>query len=168
MRTPTAAPELRYQTLIQLLRTADRLWEASRLLFSRWDLSPSQFNILNLLQDAADGMSQTELSRELLTHRSNVTGLVDRLEARGLVQRQDTVGDRRAYRVQLTPRGHDLICEILPHYRAAAESLWKGIPATRVQALADVLEEVSQAADAFIHTGLVTISAKETAKRTRS
>jgi len=167
MRTSVADPDLRYQTLIQLLRTAERLWEASRLLFSRWDLSPSQFNVLNLLQDAPNGWSQTELSRELLTHRSNVTGLVDRLEARGLVQRQDAAGDRRAYRVRLTARGAGLIQEILPHYRSSAESVWTRVPTARVLALSQTLEQLSQAAEDFAHHDLSNTNAKGSAKRAK-
>ena len=74
-----SASSLRYRALLQLLRTSDTVWNASRLFFARWDLGPSQFNVLNLLHGVA-GLSQTELSRELIMHRSNVTGLVDRLE----------------------------------------------------------------------------------------
>lgn len=94
---------------MQLLRTAETLWNSSRILFDRWDLSPAQFNLLNLLVEAADGLTQSDLSRELLTHRSNITGLVDRLERRGLVARRDQVGDRRAWRIVLTPAGRRLM-----------------------------------------------------------
>src|SRR6266496_1133102 len=47
-------PGPRYQALLQLLRTAEALWNASRNFFARWDLSPSQFNVLNLLYDQPD------------------------------------------------------------------------------------------------------------------
>ena len=90
-------PGPRYQALLQLLRTAEALWNASRNFFARWDLSPSQFNVLNLLYDQPEGCTQIDLSRSLIMHRSNVTGLVDRLETRGLVRRHDSAHDRRAY-----------------------------------------------------------------------
>lgn len=143
--SPSASP--RYRALIQLLRTAESLWNASRLFFVRWDLSPSQFNILNLLEDQPQGLSQTELSRELLTHRSNVTGLVDRLEKRGLVLRQDTPHDRRAYRVVLTPAGQKLVQDILPHYYQAAEAVWNGLPIKRANELVHELTRVSENAE---------------------
>src|SRR5438552_11256890 len=108
------SPGPRYQALLQLLRTAEALWNASRSFFTRWDLSPSQFNVLNLLYDLSAGCTQIELSRSLIMHRSNVTGLVDRLEARGLVQRRDVAHDRRAYRVVLTTAGKKLVRQILP------------------------------------------------------
>jgi DNA-binding MarR family transcriptional regulator len=121
-KSTTASP--RYQALIQLLRTAETLWNSSRLLFARWELSPSQFNVLNLLHELPNGLSQIELSRALLMHRSNVTGLVDRLEKRGLLTRQETPGDRRSYCVMLTGRGLRLMEEILPLYYRAAEGVW--------------------------------------------
>ncbi len=114
----------RYTALLALLRAADTVWNASHALFARWDLSPSQFNVLNLLGDAPDGLTQTELGRNLLTHRSNVTGLVDRLERRGLVRRRADNGDRRAWRVDLTPAGWRLLEDIRPHYYAAARAAW--------------------------------------------
>ena len=143
MNTIPRSPGPRYQALLQLFRTADTLWNASRVFFARWDLSPSQFNILNLVCDLPAGLSQTDLSRQLLMHRSNVTGLVDRLEARRLVERRDLAGDRRAYRVVLAPQGQKLMHEILPHYYRVAEDVWGQFPARRANQLVADLEEVS-------------------------
>ena len=135
-------PGPRYGALIQLLRTSETVWNASRLLFVRWDLSPSQFNILNLLRLQPEGLSQVELSRQLLMHRSNVTGLVDRLEQRGLLVRREVPDDRRAYRVALTSKGLALVQEVLPHYYQAAEDVWEGIPVRRAEELMEQLGQV--------------------------
>lgn len=148
-----ATPGPRYQALLQLLRTAETLWNASRLFFTRWDLSPSQFNVLNLLYDQSDGCTQIELSRSLIMHRSNVTGLVDRLEARGLVQRHDSANDRRAYRVVLTAAGRKLIQQILPHYYAAAEKVWGELGTGRANLLINDLLRVCANAEKTIGNG---------------
>ena len=136
------SPGPRYQALLQLLHTAEALWNASRTFFARWDLSPSQFNVLNLLYDQRAGCRQIELSRSLIMHRSNVTGLVDRLEARGLVQRHDSAHDRRAYRVVLTTSGRRLVQQILPQYYAAAEQVWGALPVARTHQLIRELARV--------------------------
>jgi hypothetical protein len=115
MTTEPEAGRPRYRTLLELLRTADTIWDASRVFFARWDLSPSQFNVLNLLHLNPEGLSQADLSRFLIMHRSNVTGLVDRLEQRGLVARRDVVGDRRAYG-PLTGAGERWCGRFLPRY----------------------------------------------------
>jgi len=142
MSLTVSSPGPRYRALLQLLRTAETLWNASRLFFVRWALSPSQFNVLNLLYDQPDGCTQIELSRSLIMHRSNVTGLVNRLEARGLVQRRDSANDRRAYRVVLTVTGRKLLQEILPHYYAAAERVWGEFSASRANQLIEELTRV--------------------------
>src|SRR5688572_8662415 len=130
---PLTAPGPRYRALLDLLHTTETVWEASRRFFARWQLSPSQFNILNLLSENRAGHTQIELSRRLIMHRSNITGLVDRLESRGLVQRRAVAGDRRAYRVVLSPAGRKLLRQILPHYYRAAEDLWGSVPGTTAE-----------------------------------
>src|SRR5580700_670981 len=143
MKGQSTTPGPRYRALIELLRTAENLWNASRVFFARWDLSPSQFNVLNLLQDHPDGLSQVELSRRLIMHRSNVTGLIDRLEARRLVRRTDNPTDRRAFNVILTPVGLKLLRQIEPHYYRAAETVWGDISPARARQLVAELSTVS-------------------------
>jgi DNA-binding MarR family transcriptional regulator len=136
-----------YQVLVQLLRAADTLWDASRAFFARWDLSPSQFNVLNLLEGNPSGLSQTELSRELIMHRSNVSGLVDRLEKRGLVQRDDAAGDRRAYRVMLTPKGARLLGEVLPCYYEEARRVCEHLSKPRAAELIADFRQIARNAE---------------------
>ena len=134
----------RYDALLQLLRAANALWDASRVFFEQWNLSPSQFNVLNLLDSCPRGLSQTELGRQLLTHRSNVTGLVDRLEKRGLVRRNEVSADRRVYHVALTAKGAVLLKSILPHYHNEADLIWDGIAEEHISSLLAALDRVTQ------------------------
>jgi DNA-binding MarR family transcriptional regulator len=142
----------RYQALLQLLRTSETLWNSSRMFFAKWDLSPSQFNILNVLLDQPDGFTQVELSRVLIMHRSNVTGLVDRLEARRLIQRKDSPADRRAYRVVLTSAGRKLVEKILPDYYNAAEEIWGDFPLDRTRELIADLSRLATNVEKFSAT----------------
>ncbi len=144
----------RYKALLQLLRTAENLWNTSRIFFDRWEISPSQFNILNLLYLNPNGLTQVELSRELIMHRSNVTGLVDRLEDRGLLLRKDSSTDRRAYKVVLTATGGRLIEKILPDYYDAAEKIWGNFPVAKTKQLVGDLKKLSANIELFSHTQL--------------
>ncbi len=139
----------RYAALLALLRAADTVWNASRVFFDRWKLSPSQFNVLNLLRLNPAGLSQTDLSRQLIMHRSNLTGLLDRLEKRGLVARRDVAADRRAYNVVLTPAGARLLRDILPRYYKAAAGAWNRLPAQRAEGLIADLQQVAQNAQSI-------------------
>ena len=146
MKTNPIATGRRCEALFQLLRTSETIWHASRLFFARWDLSPSQFNVMNLLHGHEKGLTQTEVSRKLITHRSNVTGLVDRLEKRGLLVRKAVPGDRRAYNVQLTKAGARLVEEILPEYHARANATFESIPLKQLPQFNHQLAEIDAAA----------------------
>jgi DNA-binding MarR family transcriptional regulator len=150
MNTKWNQPGPRHEATLRLLQVADRLWNGSRLLFAHWHINPSQFNVLNLLRNYPDGCSQVELSRALIMNRSNVTGLVDRLEARHLVQRRETPGDRRAYRVVLTKAGQTLVEEMLPSYYQGADEVWNGLSSGQVQQFCASLEKVRGNAEKLI------------------
>lgn len=74
-----------------------------------------QFDVMATLARKEDGMSMTELSRMLMVSNGNVTGIIDRLAAEKLVQRQAPANDRRSYIVRLTPKG-------VAHFSAIAKA----------------------------------------------
>ncbi len=149
MNATATEPGPHYGALLQLLRTSEAIWNASRAFFGQWDLGPSQFNILNVLRDHPDGVTQVELSRQLIMHRSNVTGMIDRLEERGLVVRCDNPDDRRAYRVVLTASARKLLAEVLPAYYDAAEAVFAGFSQKRAGELASELAKLEQGVARF-------------------
>src|SRR5215475_2959452 len=70
-------------------------------------LSFAQAHALRLL-DPEKPMPMSALAERLFCDASNVTGIADRLEARGLVQRQSAEGDRRVKALTITPNGMKL------------------------------------------------------------
>jgi MarR family transcriptional regulator, organic hydroperoxide resistance regulator len=71
---------------------------------SEFDLSPMALKLLYTLEPgAAEPMSA--LAETLFCDASNVTGIVDRLEARGLMERRDSPRDRRVKLIALTDDG---------------------------------------------------------------
>ncbi|MGC8743054.1 MAG: MarR family winged helix-turn-helix transcriptional regulator [Verrucomicrobiia bacterium] len=135
-----------YEILLKLLRVADTLWEESRLFFSKYNISPSQFNILNLLYENREAMTQIELSRRLLTHRSNVTGLLKRLETRKLITRKVSKSDKRATHVQLTARGKTIVDKILPEFRKITSELFENIDIKEPAEFLKTLEKIESSA----------------------
>jgi MarR family transcriptional regulator, organic hydroperoxide resistance regulator len=73
----------------------------------RLGLSFAQAHALRLL-DPDDPMPMSALAERLFCDASNVTGIVDRLEARELVRRQSAEGDRRVKALTITPAGMKL------------------------------------------------------------
>jgi DNA-binding MarR family transcriptional regulator len=68
------------------------------------ELSPAQCHLLNLIEPDRP-IPMGELASALSCDASNVTGLVDRLESRGLLQRRPSPQDRRVKVLSLTPLG---------------------------------------------------------------
>ncbi len=147
MNAKSSQPGPRQPALIELLRAAETIWNSSRIFFARWDLSASQFNVLNLLRLAPAGLTQTDLSRQLLMHRSNITGLVDRLEERGLVARHDEPGDRRSYRVVLSAAGGKLVEEILPAYHRSIEEVLASLNVRQAREFAATCQQITATAN---------------------
>src|SRR5260221_12995304 len=79
---------------------------------AEFDLSPAQCHVLHLIEPGRP-LSMSRLAGTLSCHASNVTGLVDRLESRGLIRRQASPRDRRVKVLQLTPTGTRLRAQVL-------------------------------------------------------
>jgi len=75
-------------------------------------LSFSQAHALRLL-DPERPMPMSALAERLFCDASNVTGIADRLEARGLVRRQSAEGDRRVKALTITPKGIELRAQVV-------------------------------------------------------
>jgi MarR family transcriptional regulator, organic hydroperoxide resistance regulator len=71
---------------------------------TRNGVTPTQLSVLKLLHEIGD-LSLGTLSKEIRAHNSTVTGIVDRMEAAGLVERARSDEDRRVWIIRLTPQG---------------------------------------------------------------
>src|SRR5436190_7797874 len=87
---------------------------------AEFDLSPIQCHVLHLIEPSRP-LPMSRLAETLSCDPSNVTGLVDRLESRGLVRRQPSAQDRRVKVLQLTSRGAEVRAQLLR--RMAGRSL---------------------------------------------
>jgi DNA-binding MarR family transcriptional regulator len=76
------------------------------------ELSPPQAHALKVLRPG-NPIAMRELADGLHCDPSNITGIVDRLEARGLVERRAAAGDRRIKTLLLTGRGVELRARLL-------------------------------------------------------
>jgi MarR family transcriptional regulator, organic hydroperoxide resistance regulator len=70
-------------------------------------LAPMQLHALRLIEPG-DGVPMSSLAGKLFCDASNVTGIVDRLEARGLIERRPSPSDRRVRLLVLTEEGERL------------------------------------------------------------
>lgn len=98
-----------WELLIQLL-----LSQRGQLpvLAAALELSPAQCHVLYIIEPGRP-VPMKQLAASLSCDASNVTGLVDRLESRGLIRRQPGAADRRVKELELTPTGARLRAELM-------------------------------------------------------
>lgn len=115
--TATDSPQIEaYRLFLKLHRLFQDL---NREEFRPYDLSTPQYAIL--FHATREGVPLSQICVEMLADNSNLTRLVDRLEARGLVRRAPDSHDRRVSLVQLTDAGAALIDQLRPQHRDLVE-----------------------------------------------
>ncbi len=118
MATKGAAARARFDTpeqeaFLGLWRTYDRLRALEDELFERHDLTPQQYNALRLLRRAHPAPMRTlDLAARLVSRAPDITRLLDKLEQRGLVERDRPADNRRVVHVGITAAGIALLNEL--------------------------------------------------------
>ncbi len=108
--------------------------------FGEVGLSLARYGVLNELVRAESPLALSELAARLSCVRSNMTQLVDRLEADGLVRREPDPDDRRSTRVVINPAGLTRHAEGAERLRQVEASFDAAIPAAEREVLLRVLE----------------------------
>jgi DNA-binding MarR family transcriptional regulator len=109
-------------------------------LASEFELSAAQCHVLHLIEPDRP-IPMGRLAEALACDASNVTGLVDRLELRGLVRRQPAAADRRVKVLELTPAGVRLRSTVLDRMTKPPGSLAR-LSANEQRALVKILKRL--------------------------
>lgn len=134
--------EIAFDLAGAVMATADAFLRESQRLFRPHGITGAQYNVLNILASRAAGLSQRELGDLLVVDRSNVTGLLDRLEKLGWVHREDHPEDRRVYQVLLTATGRAKWREVHPVYLKAVAKITDSLSERQMRAALDVLSKL--------------------------
>lgn len=120
--------------------------EIRRRLRDRFDTTLPRFDLMAQLDKAPVGMKLGELSQRLMVSNGNITGLVDRLVAQGLLDRQPAPNDRRAQLVKLTPEGRRAFRSMASEHEDWVASIFGGLTAAEQDALMRLLAKAKQSA----------------------
>ena len=101
-----------------------RLHQASVAFFSQeigdLGITPVQYAILQMVHNHP-GFDQRTLARNIALDTSTTAGVVDRLEARGVITRSASPDDRRVRLLSLTPAGEQLLVDVIPRMEKAQQ-----------------------------------------------
>lgn len=112
------------------------------------ELQPREYGVLYALSAAPNGLRITELGDDVLLSQPGMSRLVARLEARGLVWRDDDPGDARACRVRLTSAGAELQRTVgLSHSRVIAQAMTRHLDRRQLVELGDLSRRLTAGSD---------------------
>ncbi len=131
------------ETFIAVLRAAKALLRDVELLVKPADLSHTQYNVLRILRGAGpQGLACRELAERMLTRDPDITRLLDRLEARGLVRRERERRDRRVVKTRITDEGLRILKGLDAPVAELHRRQLQRLPARRLRLLVRLLEQV--------------------------
>ena len=106
------------------------------------DVSPGLLGMLMLIE-ANPGLTQSALAVAVALDRSTMVGVIDRLEARGWVERRVTRNDRRAYQLILTAAGAVAVGELKNLVAAHEKRILSGLSQSETRVLHNLLTRVA-------------------------
>ncbi len=139
------------EATLVLLRVASDVLEGLSSQFARNGTSQGRYLALMMLDRPCvqNGMLPSEIAEKLGVTRATVTGLLDGLERDELISREMHPDDRRAFCIELTPKGREFLSRFLPdHYRRIAGLMTHLDGDERTQLIA-LLAKVAQGQDAL-------------------
>ena len=131
-----------HETALNIVRTAGVLSAAAAALFRAHGLTEAQFNVLFALKYNPQDVTQSDLGRMLVVTRATITSVLDKMEAKGLVERITVPSNRRIYHLGLTAEGRALIDTLEPLYRDKLHDAMAALGEAECKTVIDFLEQV--------------------------
>jgi DNA-binding MarR family transcriptional regulator len=134
---------LRQLTGYRLQRATSAAMLRYKAVFADFGLRRTTFSCLALIV-ARPGMKQGELGKVLAIERPNLVSIVDDLANAGLVQRETSTTDKRAYALTPTEKGTALFAEAQAAVKALDAEITKGLSAAQVTDLQAALDQLEK------------------------
>ncbi len=112
----TKENELNNEAILKMIRVSNSLIKTADRFFKQYNVTTAQYNVLVILNSSEGKVNQSGLGNQLVVSRSDVTGIIDRLEKLGYVKREDSGEDRRVKFIALTEKGRNLIKKVEDSY----------------------------------------------------
>ena len=132
------------ETMASIVKTSSLLMRVAGRFFSKYIVTDVQFNILLILKEEKDGLSQQALSERLTVTKSNIVGLLDRLEKSGLVKRQSHPEDRRTNRVVLTAEGQAILKKVEGDYAAEVDKMMDALSQAEKKSVINATQKIRE------------------------
>ncbi len=131
-------------TAMRTFEVADALGSAVEAnLRSQFDLSLGRFSLLMILHRSSESeLTPSDLARRAAVTRATVTGLLDGLEEKDLIERRAHSTDRRRVALKLTEAGHAFIAKLIPAYAPRLSAVASGLSEGERQQFLHLLDKI--------------------------
>lgn len=130
------------EVVLSLVRSADQVLAPLTAVLREANLSLSQYNILRVLRGSGEGgLPCGEISERMVRRDPDLTRLLDRLEARGLIGRARGTVDRRVVQAAITGQGLQLLAELDEPIRRTTKQTLAHMEGNRLDLLRELLDE---------------------------
>ena len=148
MTTPQSPKDAAQEPFIGTMRELVRVYQAfsaySESFVRQHGLTPAQFDVIATLGNTP-GMSMGDIGDKTLITKGTLTGVVDRLETKGLIEREVPPENRRCVVVKLTPAGNQLFESIFPAHIADLKQRFEVLKPSELELLRGLLNRLHQA-----------------------
>lgn len=140
---PFASPEV--ESFLTLARAWDVVAERGSIPILAEGLSVPQYNVLRILRGAgSEGLQTYQVVERMVARAPNITRLVDKLEAKGLLTRTRSTTDRRVVRLQITQAGLDLVGRLEGPVDACIADAMKALSVEELAELRTLLDRLRE------------------------
>ncbi len=130
------------EAALAILRTGDRIEIQFARLFRDHGLTPSQYNVLRILRGEGKPLPILEIASRTVAVVPGITGLIDRLEHAGFVNRVRCEEDRRVIYVALTEQGTRVLAALDEPLIELHRQLLRHLSSSEVKTLIRLLEKL--------------------------
>jgi DNA-binding MarR family transcriptional regulator len=134
------------QVILNLVQTANSLTKIADRFFKPYNLTTAQYNVLVILKNTKIELSQYELSSRLVVSRSDITGIVDRLEKCGYIKRVPHQYDRRINLLRIMKKGKVLVEHLEEKYFQRVETIVGNLSLSDLRQLEQFINQIHNAA----------------------
>jgi DNA-binding MarR family transcriptional regulator len=140
---PFSLPE--EEAILNIARTAEIVGQRTLQFLRDYGLTPAQYNVLRILRGAGEaGATCSQIGDRMISHDPDITRLLDRLQARGLIDRERSTEDRRVVVAAISSEGLVLLGAIDEPLRNYLRDRMGGMGKATLENLIGQLEQIRE------------------------
>ena len=134
-----------YAAIMEIIKTGHAITDSVSRELKEYGIYEPQFNVLRILRGAkGEPLSVNQILERMITKSSNVTRIIDKLEAKGLVSRELCPEDRRRMEVLISPQGLELLKKLDKKVEALHKPMVDNLTQQEAEQLVELIQKLKR------------------------